>query len=123
MSNQSMTVSKFTLSSGKFILVRDGRIEDVETSTQVAGKLADKENTIHMGLMLQKEMIKKLVVAVGQKGQTVEELKMLKMSEKEDLNNLFTLKEYMEVAQSVQSIAGEPEKGKLQMESVTFGDK
>jgi DNA transposition AAA+ family ATPase len=94
-----MNVTKFTLSSGKVIYLREPRIEDTENAAQVAGKKASAENQAHLMILIQKEMLKSLLVKVDEKE--------LKLVDKEDLNKLFTYKEYGQALKALQMITGD----------------
>lgn len=91
--SDSMNVAKFTLSSGKVVYLREPKIGDTEHAAKVAGKLAGAENQAYLGVLLQKEMVKLLLVKVDDKE--------LSISEKQMLDKLFTYKEFNQVQQAV----------------------
>jgi hypothetical protein len=123
MSQREITVNKFILSSKKYILLREARIEDVENVAKIAGKIAG-DNMAYMQVLSQKELLKRLLVGVGQDGQKEEDLKKLTLTEKENINALFTLREYTQAVRAVNMMTGgEQDEGNLVMESVTFGGK
>lgn len=99
MSESNLNVYKFTLSTGKEIYFREPKIADTESATQVAGKIAGSDNQAHLGVLFQKEMIKLLLVQVGEK--------KLTMSEKQSLDSLFTFQEYNQVSKAIQKIVGD----------------
>lgn len=104
---------KFTLPSKKTIVLREPKIADTRTATAVAGPKA-KDNQALLGVLMQEELVKALIVKVNDK-----ELSAL---EKESLDSLFTVKEYSSVLQCVGMISGDDEEsGKPQMEIVTGG--
>lgn len=93
-----MQVSKFTLSSGKVIYLREPKISDTDYAVQVAGKQASPDNQAHLGVLLQKEIVKQLLMKVDDK--------MLDIADKQKLDDLFTYKEYNEVQKAVQLLTG-----------------
>jgi len=110
------SVYKFTLSSKKVIMLREPLMEDSEGAIQVAGMKAG-ENLAYLGLITQKEMFKKLLVQVDSK--------KLSMTDKENLNGLFTFKEWSQCLKALAKITGdEGEEGnELNPEIITIGDK
>lgn len=99
MSDEKMSVFKFTLSSGKEVYLREPRIGDDEHASRVAGNIAGPENTAHLGVLFQKEMIKLLLVQIGQS--------KLSLEEKQQLDKHFTYKEYKEVTKAIMMIVGD----------------
>jgi hypothetical protein len=109
-----MDVHKVTLSSGKVAYLRDMKIEDQELAAIAAGRSAPADNQLAMGVVMQKELLKILLIQVGEK--------KLSGSEKEDLNSLFSYTDYREITSVVGQIAGVDDPlGKLQIEHVSFG--
>jgi hypothetical protein len=108
-------VYKFTLGSGKEIYLREPKMSDSESAIQVAGLKAG-ENMALLGLITQKELFKKLLVQVDGKE--------LKMSEKEDLNSLFSFKEWNQCLQALHKVTGDDDEGNLSdPEIMTTGGK
>jgi hypothetical protein len=113
--SETMHVFKFTLPTGKVIMLREPKIMDLEVSAQIAGKTAG-DNKALLGLILQKEQLKRLLVEIDGKKPT--------MTEKEQLDNLLTFKEYSFALKAVQMVTGDDEdEGKLTMEFIAFGGK
>lgn len=110
------SVYKFTLSSKKVIMLREPKMEDSEGAIQVAGMKAG-DNIAYLGLITQKEMFKKLLVQIDNK--------KLNMTEKENINALFTFKEWGQCLKALGKITGdEGEEGNdLTPEITTIGDK
>lgn len=109
-----LNVHKATLSSGKIVYLRDMKIEDQELAATAAGSRVQGDNQIATALVMGKELLKILLVQVNDK--------KLSGSEKEDLNSLFTYREYQEVSSVVGEIAGGGESvGKPQIEMVSSG--
>ena len=114
-----MNVYKITLSSGKILLLREQKISDIESAASIAGKNVGDNNAL-LGVRLQKEMLKLLMVEVGGKKPT--------MTEREMLDTLFTPSEYMEATRAVQKISSAAqvdEQGNekpLSMEFVSTGE-
>ena len=79
-----VNLMKFTLSSGKVVHLREPLISDTETAAQTAGKQASGDNQLHMGMLLQKELLKLLLVKVDNKA--------LNLTEKQQLDKHFKFK-------------------------------
>lgn len=92
-------VSKFTLSTGKTICIREPQIGDTEHAMKIAGKEAGPENQGLLSMLFQKEMAKILLVQVDDAN--------LSLAQKQDLKSLFTFKEWSQVQKAVQMIIGE----------------
>jgi hypothetical protein len=108
-----MDVYKVVLSSQKEVVLREPKIGDLETAAQVAGK-GGGDNTALMGMKLQKELVKALLVQVDGRNLTLQE--------KEQLDKLFSLKEYQQVIKVVQQITSD-EGNEPTIEFGTSGDK
>ena len=94
-----MDVNKFTLATGKEIYLREPLIDDTEKAAQVAGKKAGTENHALLGLLIQKEMLKLLLVRVDELD--------LKLSDKENLGKFFSYKEYQQALKALIMILGD----------------
>ena len=105
-----MEVYKVTLSSGKIVHLREPKIGDIESASQVAGKGAADNNAL-LGIKLQKELVKLLVVQVDGKSLT--------MIEKEQLDKVFSFKEYQQVLKVVSTITSGDDSGNEPM--IEFG--
>lgn len=110
-----MNVYKFTLSSTKVIYLREPKIEDTEVAAQIAGKKAGQENQAHLMILVQKEMLKLLLVKVDDKE--------LKLVDKEKLNDILTYKEYGQALKAMQKITGDESGNDLTPEFVTTGEQ
>jgi hypothetical protein len=112
-----MNVTKFTLSSGKVIYLREPTIGDTETAAKIAGKKAGSDNQIYLGVILQKEMLKLLLVSIDDK--------KLNLTDKELIEKLLTYKEYNQSLKAVQMVLADDEEGNgaLIPEFTTIGDK
>ena len=110
-------VYKFTLSSKKEIFLREPKMSDSEGAIKVAGLKAGEKNVALLGLLTQKEMFKKMLVQVDDR--------KLGMTEKENINALFTFKEWSQCMQALSQLTGhDEEEGKLEApEIMTTGDK
>ena len=117
--NVKINACKCTLSTGKVVILRLPVIADTEESARLAGNVADPNNTIHLGMVMQKELVKRLLLQVDERE--------LGLNDKEDLDALFNLKEYTEVQKAVNTLAGTDEAAdggkKSVMEFVPFGNK
>lgn len=103
---------RFTLFSKKTVTLREPKIGHTRTAAQVAGKKAG-DNQAYLNALMQEEVTKLLIVHVDDK--------KLKESEKENLDNIFSVKEYGQVLQAVQMLGGE-DAGKPTMEIETSGN-
>jgi len=89
---------KFTLTTGMEICLREPKIAHTRLASQVAGKKAG-DNQAHLSVLVQEEIVKQLLVKVNGSE--------LRAMEKENLDGLFSLKEYNQVLKSVQMIGGD----------------
>ena len=108
-----MMVNKFTLSTKKRIYLREGEIEDMELAAKVAGNLAG-DNKAYLGILMQKETLKRLLVKVDDH--------ILSSSDKEQLKKYLNLKEYAQALKALQ-MTTDDDGGNLQAEFVTIGSK
>jgi hypothetical protein len=110
-----MEVTKFTLSSGKQIYLKEPTIGDTETAAKVAGKKAGSDNQVYLGVVLQKEMLKILLVAIDGK--------QLNLTDKEQVDKLLTYKEYNQALKAVQMVLADEGNESMIPEFTTIGDK
>lgn len=108
------TVYKFTLSSKKEIYLREPKMSDSESAIQIAGLKAG-DNMALLGLITQKEIFKKLLVKVNNSSPS--------MSEKENLDGLFTFKEWSQCLQALGKVTDGDEGNLSEPEITTIGDK
>lgn len=107
-----MDTFKVTLSTGKIVLLREPRINDQELAAKAAGgRIGGSQHTnqMAMGAVMQKEMLKLLVVAIGHKAEEGEEEappKPVKPAELENLDGLFKYNEYMQLSKVLEKIMG-----------------
>ena len=109
---QKVACYKVTLPTKKTIILREPKISDTRVASQVAGKKA-KDNQAYLGVCMQEELVKLLLVEVDGK--------VLSAVEKEQIDSIFSLKEYGWVLKAVQQITGDEEEGELQMEFASSG--
>jgi hypothetical protein len=109
-----MEAHKVTLSSKKVIYLREPKIADTETAATVAGK-GNSDNQILVGIKLQKEMLKLLLVQVDDQ--------KLTLTDKEQLDKWFSPQEYNQAVKVVSQLVGSEEGNEPAIEFVTFGDK
>lgn len=102
---------KFTLFSEKTVTLREPKLGHTRTAAQIAGKKAG-DNQAYLGILMQEEVCRLLIVHID--GKPVDN------ATKENLDNLFTTKEYGQVLQAIQMIGGDDE-GKPQMVIDTSG--
>ena len=93
---KEIQVSKFTLSTGKIVYIREPEIGDTEHAMKIAGKEAGPENEAYLSVLFQKEMVKVLLVQV--------DAKKLTLADKQQIKTLFTFREYTQVNKAVQAI-------------------
>jgi hypothetical protein len=111
-----MNVIKFTLGSGKVIYLREPTIGDTEKAAQIAGKKAGIDNQLYCGVLVQKEMVKLLLVAIDEKS--------LSIIDKEQLETFLTYKEYNQTLQAIKMVLGDDDQNlQLTPEFATFGGK
>lgn len=111
-----INVAKFTLKSGKTIYLREPQIGDTEEAAKVAGKKAGTDNQVYLGTILQKEMLKLLLVQVDGKE--------LSITDKEKIDKLLTYKEYNQAMKAVKMVLEDDEGNDLPTpEFTTIGDK
>ena len=107
----AVTAVKLTLSSGKVVILKEYKIRHGEEAGMLAGSIA-KNNAIHAGMLIQKELVKMLVIQINGKN--------LALQDKEDLDKLFKPNEYKQVAKYVTDIMGDDDLGEPKMEIVTL---
>jgi hypothetical protein len=112
MSNK-MKVIKVTLSSGREVLLRELKIRDQEMAMR---NCADKAgtNVILAATMGQKELLKLLIVQVDGKP--------VKGAETENLDDLFTYSEYMQLMQVLGKLTGADTQTDPKIEFATSGE-
>ena len=108
-------VTKVVLSTGKTVLLRDVKIKHTELAAQACAARSNGDANVLM-ILMQKELMKLLVVQVDGKTPGAVEL--------EDLDELFTMLEYGQLSAVVKKLTGGDELGKLPAtEAVSFGNK
>jgi hypothetical protein len=109
-----LMVTKVTLGSGKVVYLREPTVDDMESAGQIAGKIAGN-NSAQMGMIVQKEILKRCLVQINEK--------KLGRAEKEGINSLFSLREYTQVIKIISQLSGVGEdEGNFKMELVSFGN-
>ena len=92
---EKILVHKFTLTTGKVIYLREAKINDLEQAAKVAG--SGDTNQMAMGLSMQKEIFKRLLVQIGDKRMT--------LNDKETCLDQFNLKEFGQILSAVGQLA------------------
>lgn len=108
-------VHKVTLGSGKIVLIKDPKIKHQEMAARAAGNTA-KDSQLMQALSMKKELLKMLIVKIDDTEPTKVQL--------EDLDSLFTLREYGQLSAVLTKLMGgddEDALGNFQMEMVTTG--
>lgn len=101
-------VTKVTLSSGKIVHLREPKIKDQELATRSAAGRSGGDNAYVLATAIQKEMLKLLIVDVDGKKRSAAEL--------EDLDSLFSYRDYFELGSVVNKLTGADDLGKYQVE-------
>lgn len=101
-----LNVTMYTLTTGKKVYFKDPKIKDSEDATKAAAKEANGDNTVLM-LLAQKEMLKILLVQV-------DDTKMTALM-RNDLDNVFSYKEYQQVQTCLQHFVSDGEQGNLKL--------
>jgi hypothetical protein len=111
-----MLVHKVTLSSGKKVLLRPIKIRDQELAAQAAANSVGSDNQVALAVVMQKELVKLLLVQIDEKAPSA--------AEREDLDSLLEFQEYTQVTQVVQKLMGvDQQQGNLKTELVSSGSK
>lgn len=109
-----MNVIKVTLGTGKTVLLRELLIKHQDLAAQAAGSKVGSGNELAMGIAIQKELLKLLLVQVDGKD--------LKPMDVEDLDKLFTFAEYGQLLKVLGQLVGESSSmGNFQLEFSTSG--
>lgn len=107
-------VHKATLSTGKIVLIREPKIKDNELASRAAAASVKSDSAFAYGMALQKELLKLLLVKVGEVQPTAIQV--------EDLDSLFTYAEFMQCLKVVAKVAGlEDDMGNFQIEMQKHG--
>jgi hypothetical protein len=111
----AMNVTKVTLSTKKVVLLRELKIKHTELAAQEVSSRAGGDANV-LGLLMQKALVKQLIVQIDGKPVTSAEL--------EDLDNLLTIGEYGQLLKVVRKLMGDDDSGKEPtLEVVSSGDK
>lgn len=108
-----MEVFKFVLNDQKTIYLREPKIDDTEKSAQIAGKKAGGDNQAYMAILLQKEMLKLLLVQVNET--------RLTLTDKEQLDKFLNFREYNQATKALQMVMGDDSGNVLTPEFTTIG--
>lgn len=115
MSETKIQAVKVTLSTSKVAYLRTMKIGDMEVAAQECAARANGDANV-LQILMQKSLVKLLLLGVDDK--------VLKASDKEDMDALFTIQEYGQVLTAVKKMTGGDEMGKEpQLDHVSFGDK
>ena len=97
-------VHKITLSNKKVVLVREPEVFDLEEATHIAGTLpGTSDNSAYLMMMVQGELLKRLVVEYDGK--------KLGLAEKETIKKTLGLKCYMEMIKVIAHLTGQDASG------------
>lgn len=110
-----MEVMKVTLGSKKVVLLRPLQIKHQDLAAQAASARVGNTGDTALGIAMQKELLKLLIVQVD--GQA------MKQSQLEDLDSVFSFSEYIQLCQVLQKIIGDQnEMGNFQIEFASSGE-
>lgn len=115
MAEKTLNVHKVTLGTGKVALLKEAQLKHQELAIRAVGNRAG-DNQYLFGSLLQKELLKILLVQIDGKDLTPSEL--------EKLDDLLTLPEYLQLVQVVSKLmggAGGEELGEAKIEFVASG--
>jgi len=108
-----MDVYKVILSSKKEVVLRQMQIRDQDLAAKAAGRSGD-DNKLLMALSMQKELLKILLIQINGKD--------LGGPEKENLDELFTYPEYMQLSSVIGKITDVGDEGNApEIEIMTSG--
>ena len=112
--SEAQMVHKVTLSSDKVVLLREMKIKDQRMAARAAGATSG-DNINVMGVGMAEEILKLLIVQINDAAPPKAQL--------EDLDSLFSYKEYQELQVVLAKIMGmeDGEKTDPKMEVVSFG--
>jgi hypothetical protein len=109
-----LNVYKVTLGTGREVILREMKIKHQELAAKAVGSKAG-DNQMLFVTMMQKELLKILLVEVDGKAVTGIQL--------EDLDSLFTYQEYGQLSRVMGKIMGdESDMGKFQIELASSGN-
>ena len=101
--DKKISVIKATLSTGKVVLLKEMKISHTEKACEQVAERA-KDNGQLMQVLMQKELVKMLIVKVDEK--------TLTLADKDDLDSIFNVQEYGQVLKVVARMSGGDEKPK-----------
>lgn len=112
-----MEVVKVTCSTKKIVLLRQPKIKHTELAAQEVASRANGDANV-LSLLMQKALLKQLVVQVNDKAVTARDL--------EDMDDMFSLAEYNQLMTVVKKLMGGDETGKepsVEFVNENSGDK
>lgn len=104
-----MNVIKVTLPTKKVVFLREPQISDIEKASQSAGNMGS--NQTHINILMQKELLKSLLVKVDDKD--------MSMKDKTNLDAIFTTAEYFKLQKIMEKITGDSGNEESVMEFVS----
>ena len=114
MAVEEVLVNKVTLSSGKIVLVREMKIRDQDLAAKAASSRVGDDNKIAIALAMQKELLKLLIVQIGDK--------KVRPIEMENLDDVFTYQEFRQLTQVLDQLTGgAADMGNAKIEFVSSG--
>lgn len=112
MEQRKELASKVILSTGKEVIFREYKIKHQELAVMAAAPRAG-DNQFLLMQIAGKELIKLLIMQIN--GKDVRPIEL------EDLDSVFTAKEYSQLQRVVKELTGDDDGGKYQLEVVSFG--
>jgi len=112
---QQISVHKVTLTTGKIVLMREMKIKDQDLAAKAAAARVGDNSKVAIALAMQKELLKLLIVQVGDK--------KVRPIEMENLDDIFSYNEFRQLTQVLEQVTGgdESEMGNATIEFVNFG--
>ncbi len=107
-------MTKVTLTTGKVVLIRDMKVSDSEAAAQEVAPRSNGDANV-LQVLAQKALVKRLVVAVDDKA--------LSMTEKEDIDGLFSIREYNQVLTAIKKMTGDDGGNEPRLEVVNSGEQ
>ena len=94
---KTKTALKIILRSGREVIIFSPKQSDLNESARLAGMKAKAENQIHTGILLQQELLKRLIHSVNGKELT--------LAEKQD-SDIFSIQENAELSAHISNLTG-----------------
>jgi hypothetical protein len=112
--SEEVLVHKITLSTDKVVLMREMKIRDQDLAAKAASSRVGDDSKVAIALAMQKELLKLLIVQIGDK--------KIRPIEMEDLDALFSYQEFRQLTQVLDKVTGgATDMGNAKIEFVNSG--